>query len=227
MKKNLFLPIFIVATAFANLNGQWIQTLELQPETPTIADSIYLIATVQTPHSSCSLNRAEVNIQNAVVGINACYANGILTAICQRTDTIALGKIEEVGDYELLFMASIVNDFDDTTCMGPFVSEMSSFNFTVDFANPIVEVDASTDFELFPNPSKGIVEVLFKNETPFYGQLEWFDQYGKKVHSQSINPTNHYAPIRVNLGHLPNGLYYCSLTTSNQIRFTKRLMLIP
>lgn len=226
MKKTAQLCFLLVLTTLSNAYSQWIQTLDILPENPTTTDSIFLIATVQTPNSTCNLNEAKVIIENSVVGVNACYAHGMLTAICQRTDTIALGKYEQAGEYELLFMASLTGDFNDTTCMSPSGSTMSSFNFMVDLANPVSAINPGAEFEIYPNPSRGTIELLFKNKNPFSGQVQWFDQYGKLVHSLFVETTNQNVPLRVNLSHLSNGLYYCMLIGADNRKATKRMMLI-
>lgn len=225
MKRNIYFIALIVCCITYHSQGQWIQTLELRPEMPTTADSIYLIATVQTPNSTCNLNHTEVTIENSVVGVNACYAHGLLTAICQRTDTISLGKIEEVGSYELLFMASLTG-FEDTTCTAPQGSMMSSFNFTVDLANPVSAVNPASDFNIYPNPSSGTVDLVFRDTKPFNGFVKWFDQYGREVHRLPIQHLNPSESTRVNLKHLPDGLYYCVLIADDQIKITKRMMII-
>lgn len=225
MKKNpLFLFLFIISLVPYS-KAQWIQTLEILPASPTVADSIYLIATVQTPNSTCALNQSVVTIENGVVGVNACYAHGLLTAICQRTDTISIGKIDQPGTFELLFMASLT-DFGDTTCTTPQGSMMSSIEFMVDIADAVSETPTTRGFDIYPNPSHGQVDLHFHTGEPFKGQIRWVDQYGKMVYHTQVREAQTSQPLRINLSHLPDGLYYCTVTTEEQHTFTKRIMLI-
>lgn len=226
MKQRFILSLLLLAGFLSQTQAQWIQTLEIMPATPTTADSVYLVATVQTPHSPCTLNHTEVTFEGKVIGINTCYANGMLTALCQRTDTIPLGRIEEVGSYELLFMANLTNDLSDSTCMPPFSSMMSSTNFMVDLANSVSETRSTFDFDLSPNPSKGVVNLSFDIKSAVEGQLLWFDQYGKKVFELpvSFGPTTNTKQI--NLNHLASGVYYCTFLTNTNSRITKKLVLL-
>jgi hypothetical protein len=81
----------------------YVDPLEIIPASPNEGDSIYVVTNVTTPNQGEYLGYTILD-NGSDIRIEACYYNGMLTALESYTDTINLG-VKTAGDYDILFVA--------------------------------------------------------------------------------------------------------------------------
>ena len=92
MKKN-FLLSFCFARGVVQVPAQWINNLSVSPPAPTTADSITLYAECSFPYGSCNPSLVSFNRSGNDFYGDALHCMGMLTVICDYTDTFAVGQL--------------------------------------------------------------------------------------------------------------------------------------
>ena len=77
--------------------------------------------------------------------------------------------------------------------------------------------------KIYPNPSTGIFDVQIKEIVP----TEWvlFNSSGQRIHIKQKNliPSIGNSGMKLNLGHLPDGIYFLKFSTPKGEEFVKLL----
>lgn len=129
----------------------YVDAIELIPASPADTDSVYLITHVTTPNMGSYLGYVFTDL-GTTLKVEACYYNGMLTALQSYTDTINLG-VRPAGNYTVDFIAYLSNDnsvcdYADTTVTSASLTITGSLN-TAEIRN---------NLRVYPNPVKdGIV----------------------------------------------------------------------
>jgi endonuclease/exonuclease/phosphatase family metal-dependent hydrolase len=92
---------------------------------------------------------------------------------------------------------------------------------TTTLSDGINTADAGS-FDVFPNPSKGAVQINTKGRSPIE-TIRVFDQMGRMVFVETFQGNNSNSFF--DLSHLPSGMYSISLATVDGERATKKLVL--
>jgi hypothetical protein len=101
MKKTVLLTLAFALVAWS-APAQWINSLSVFPPSPTTADSIILYADCSFPNGSCDPSLVSFNrVGNDFYG-NALHCMGLLTVICDYTDTFTVGTLP-AGSYGFHF----------------------------------------------------------------------------------------------------------------------------
>ncbi len=98
-------------------------------------------------------------------------------------------------------------------------------NINVTGSNTIVsnqEINSLSEFNISPNPSTGYLDLSIEFEKQNNYQIRIFDAVGKMVHQQG--GSNIQLNERIDLSHLPNGIYFINLMVADQM-ITKKLIL--
>jgi hypothetical protein len=82
-----------------------------------------------------------------------------------------------------------------------------------------MEEITETSISIFPNPA--ITELRIKNEELKIERIEIYDVFGKKLFSQISGLTSQ---ISIDVSHLPPGIYFVTITNSEQQKFTKKFV---
>jgi len=92
MKKiGLVLIFSILFINYTTYNAQnIISSVLINPSNPTTDDTIYIYSNMQFTSSSCELDVSSVNVNGLVISTNSHHCLGMLTTICQTTDTFKL-----------------------------------------------------------------------------------------------------------------------------------------
>ncbi len=134
------------------LKGQNITNLQPYPIPAMSNAPSYLIASTMFSSGGCSISNYTVSIDYSgiipAIEVHAYYCMGMLTIICERTDTIPLGTLP-AGAYSLTFQVHYAN-YTETNCIGPFVNgDMGDTSFIVSEASlgSIVDLDTFYPFQ--------------------------------------------------------------------------------
>jgi hypothetical protein len=100
--------------------SQAINSLTILPTNPTTEDSVKVIASVWIPSGPCWLQQAGVSPIGQDVNVYAGYDAGMLTVICNSTDTVTLGRFGEgtyTCNYNLIYpyFTSAIDDIMSVT----------------------------------------------------------------------------------------------------------------
>ncbi|MDD3686154.1 MAG: T9SS type A sorting domain-containing protein, partial [Bacteroidales bacterium] len=86
----------------------------------------------------------------------------------------------------------------------------------------IEELIADNSFEIYTNPTNGIVTIKTNDQYYENFKVEIFDALGRKVNSDVINSGS--GEYSTNLGNYPEGLYIVRIYT-NEFSINKKLLL--
>lgn len=91
-------------------------------------------------------------------------------------------------------------------------------------ANPprLSDPDLVGKFELFPNPATEVFKLEYYSEVEETATLELLDITGRTVYSESLGSAEGLRTTTVNVSHLPQGMYICTVQTASGVK-TKKL----
>ncbi len=95
--------------------------------------------------------------------------------------------------------------------------------FTVDRTTAVQELPAGYAFELFPNPSSGVVQLRLRAPRALGGALEIYDLRGERVWRQGL-PKEQEHRLRLDLHFLPSGLYLLRAVVGEEVLVRKILL---
>ena len=125
------------------------------------------------------------------------------------TGDIGLGTATNVADLSGCFDLS--NPISVTRLTGTDCDALSVDDF-----------DSNFDFNLYPNPAKDVVNIVFNSNRIIDLEIQLFDVLGKQVYRNSINSQNN---MSIDVSNLDNGTYFVNITdTSSGNRTTKRII---
>jgi hypothetical protein len=124
-----------------------ISDVHIIPAQPNTTDDIKIAWKATFTSSDCSLNIANVNIEDNHVNLMLNYTIGLASAICYSYDTISIGTLA-AGDYTLSHALSI-NDLD-------MIILSDTVNFSVTQGNVgLTNINAGDKgYEIYPNPTQ-------------------------------------------------------------------------
>jgi hypothetical protein len=79
-----------------------------------------------------------------------------------------------------------------------------------------IESNATTIASVYPNPSKGIINVNFSSVSENDFSLQLLDMYGNIQQSLSNNDINGQYSVSIDFSHLANGVYFVKLIENGQ-----------
>ena len=147
-----FVPIFTLLyfcslQAFAQ--GGMITSFSIQPVNPTEGDEIEIYADVSFPSGGCDLDFIAYPISGTTINATAHHCIGMLTVICNTTDTFELGQLP-AGSYT--FDLTLTSGAGGPGCSPGFIpDDNDQFQFTVSPAVGIEEFELLKEL-IYPNP---------------------------------------------------------------------------
>lgn len=223
MKKTL--SALLLTLAVSNAFGQFIQGVNISPQNPTSNDTIRVVATGYLPSSGCDDRTITISQQGSQININALHCMGLLTTICNVSDTVLIPPLP-AGTYTLNF--SLEGGFLPAPCVasGPTASNTSSF-----IVSPVsqpandnaLDLDGIDDFVFAPNASNLIAGssnlsmsmwVYPRNSFPSYPDFDGFggfrDDFAGDFYLLQLSGTDVEARLRNNTG-TPYTMVYSGL----------------
>ena len=122
----------------------YVDPLEIIPASPNEGDSIYVVTNVTTPNQGEYLGYTIID-NGSDIRIEACYYNGMLTAIESYTDTINLG-VKAAGVYDIQFVAYLSTS--TTMCTYSDSNEVS----TTTTVYLTLKEESGPRLSFYPNP---------------------------------------------------------------------------
>lgn len=215
--KSVILQAICLLLIQSNLFGQIysIDNVYINPENPTTADTVFLIGEIRTSSAGCFLSNTDLTIDqgNNTIGIENCYHIGPLDTICPSIDTMLLGQFQ-AGDYQVLFRAkgSELASNPDAICTNYFNEMTKEIAISISETNAINNEQKAPLFHLIRNPAKEYALFQIKN-TQANSEIIIIDNLGRVIVKQKLQNANTQT-AKINIQHLPIGVYYCQLVNN-------------
>lgn len=191
----LFLSVF-------SCPAQSIINLKVSPGNPNSAQNLLAIATEQFPSSGCPRSSWIVNATTNTIQVYSYHNMGMLTAICNTTDTIPFGPLP-AGSYTLIF--NLLND------QNAQVWDSDTISFVVTGTVGKEEFQKQK-LSIYPNPSSTGVFVV-NSETEWQNlHPALYTVLGEKLNADRAFETNQ----RIDLSTEPEGIYVLEYGAGNK-----------
>ena len=102
----------------------------------------------------------------------------------------------------------------------------TKYNFSVGYKLGTEEEELSYNFDIYPNPSNGVFNIMLNNFIGNTVSIEVYNELGQKVSvisNDSENPEG-YWKTQLDLSYLERGIYFVKVIADNQIQ-TKRIVI--
>ena len=197
----------MLASLFPNLNQY--NEYTVGPIYPSSNDTIYVYIDLAFPTSSCVLDNSSVQVSGNNITASSQYCLGILTSICNTTDTIVIMPLPAAVNYYFNYFLS-VGSLPLPCSPGVVPNDSLSFDFAVEH---IAGIDEKSTFSygLSPNPTLGTFEVYLPSfiEDEFSYLIK--NNQGGLVQSTGIIESN----IQKFDLNLKSGMYYVILSSKS------------
>ena len=203
MKKLVLLAILALTThTFSYAQYGVIDIITILPISPTTNDQVFAIVSVHVSSSNCTLDISTPTVNGNNIDLDVYYCGGMLATICDRTDTISLGFLQE-GTYDLKTIMY-------GGCGPYFPSDtLTSPSFTVSLATQTSSISRiENPFMIYPNPLEGNT-LHIQNTFNKHYSLICYDLSGKVVYSALSNENLNTLEPNINAG-----FYFLKISTS-------------
>lgn len=185
-----------------------ITNITMDPIYPNSNDTIYLYIDLAFPTSSCVLDNSSVQVSGNNITASSQYCLGILTSICNTTDTIVIMPLPAAVNYYFNYFLS-VGSLPLPCSPGVVPNDSLSFDFAVEH---IAGIDEKSTFSygLSPNPTLGTFEVYLPSfiENEFSYLIK--NNQGELVQSGIIESNIQKFDLN-----LKSGMYYVILSSKS------------
>jgi hypothetical protein len=197
----------------SEVQAQWINGLSISPSNPTTADSIYAYADCSFTAGGCPPWTMNHSINGSNISANALHCVGMLTVICQYTDTFSLGTLP-AGTYTFTFQVDEGHGGPPCTA-GIVPGPSASITFTVSVATSVPQISGDNMFSFAPNPVED--KIMFMNKTKAAMPVRIFDVTGKTVMEKIISA----AGEEISVSDLIPGIYFLE-NRGSRFKFIKQ-----
>lgn len=205
MKKIIY---FIILLLIVNtrLSAQWINNIQYHPSNPTTTDTISFYVSLIFPSGTCDQHAQGFNINGNKIEAFALHCLGMLTYICNHTDTFKINPLPP-GLYSFHFKLD-VGMLPFPCSPGTVAGPTDSVTFVV---NPVTGIGNSTGHvaNVFLQENNLIVEINNMQEL----FLSIYDLNGKIVRSETFSN----GLLRLPLNFLNSGAYFYTLSSGTKI----------
>jgi hypothetical protein len=222
MKRSIGLMSLIILLSCSEARSQWINSISISPQFPSSIDTIYIYADCSFPSGSCDQHIQGVVPNGNTLQAFATHCIGMLTFICNYTDTFKLDPLSP-GNYLFDFQVnsgSLPSPCNPGIAPGP----KDSLRFTVTSANFVHTLTAGA-YSIYPNPSNGKFYLKRKPGLNPIGEESYFvyDPFGK-VACQGVL---HSQMQELDISNLNDGVYLLQINQGQQTSLqTLKLVLI-
>ncbi len=205
MKKIIYtLSIFLCLNA--TLSAQWINSIQYQPSNPTASDTVTFYVALSFPSGTCDQHTQGININGNKIEAFALHCLGMLTYICNHTDTFKVNPLP-AGLYSFHFQLDA--GMLPSPCTPGIISGPSdSITFVVSPVTGINQVNEEL-ISVFVKGNDLIIESHQKKNSRIF----IYDLNGKLIRTNEI--TNDF--LRINIALLSKGKYLYSVTSGNKV----------
>lgn len=185
--------IIISSNLIYPVQAQEIISVEILPEYPTSADEVLFVVSTSFPFLECRLDSLHPFFACGAFAYDAFYGSSFDTGLCERTDTVNLGVLEDGFypiTYRMYFLGwSQVDQVDTVISVGAVGLNEQKHNNSV--------------LKVWPNPSNGILNILPEEKAD---RIHIYTYGGQLVETYEIG-NREIEQITVSL---PAGLYICT-----------------
>ena len=183
-----------------------ITSIEVIPAMPTIADSVYLVGHFQFTSGGCDKQFFTASLLGNHVVASAQHCTGMLTYICDVSDTLNLG-ILPFGTYTVdLTLSSGAAPIPCTPGIVPDDNDSTSFNVIA----PLSIAENNIGFRLTPNPAKEMLTFSGNELKRLVGeQVVVYGLNGSIVKAEPLD-----AEYNMDVSELNPGLYFVKIGPS-------------
>jgi hypothetical protein len=199
--KKIYPSLIMLLLCTFSAQAQWILGLNTSPSNPTTNENIQIIADVSFPSGDCQEKTLNLSSMGNTFMGSALHCVGILTFICNTTDTFNLGQLPE-GTYTFKFELNMGQGPSPCT-PGIAPGDQDSITFTVTTATGIHSVNDEA-FAVFPNPGKD--GFLVKVKGYIDPNVTITDLQGRSILKLNVSSEQ-----RIDLAQLANGQYLVEL----------------
>ena len=228
MKKTDILLTIVLCFSLCTLSQAqgFISSITIIPSNPTTSDTIYVYADLTFSNSDCELEYSGFTIVGNSIPASSHHCLGMLTAICQITDTFKINPLS-AGIYD--FMLTLSSGFGGAPgppCTPGIVpDDYDTIQFEVIYPTIIKTINTSQlDFTFYPNPNEGLFNYSISQELSICNnnELVIFSSNGQEVLSNLIRDQKGTIPLD-----LESGIYFVRMRMNNgQLTSMKKLLLI-
>ena len=194
--KQLFTLAIVISSALLFAQGG-ISSITVVPTNPTVDDGVVIYVDVQFSSGDCQLDNQGVGTNGFNIGAYAHHCVGMLTVICETTDTFEIGQLP-AGDYTFYF--TLTSGFGGPGCSAGIVpDDVGQILFTVTNSVGIQELTSESGF-IYPNPTTGIISL----KKPLTCQTILSNIEGQKLREFDAGNKE------LDLSDLPAGIYFLS-----------------
>lgn len=177
--KHLFTFFLFSIFSFQLLAQGTIVGFSVNPPNPTVADEVEVYVDVSFPSGGCELDDQNFGLNGTSITASAHHCVGLLTVICNTTDTFAIGQLP-AGNYT--FDLTLTSGSGGPGCTPGIVpDDNDQFQFTVSPSVGIDEVEELHGF-IYPNPFKDEIQL----KRPLQSEAVITDLNGRTV--RTIQP---------------------------------------
>ena len=134
-----------------------IQSISIQPASPTVVDTIEIVVDLQFPNSDCILDTSSIGLSGNTYYAYTHHCLGMLTTICNTTDTFLLYPPHTAGNYAIDL--TLTSGAAPAPCTPGFaIDDNLVLNFTILDIVGSMEIDGE-EFLIYPNPANIFLHV--------------------------------------------------------------------
>jgi hypothetical protein len=197
-----------------NLKAQLpaINKLVIIPANPTSNDIVKVIGYTTFSSGGCPLTSSSLKINGTKITLHVCHTPGILTVICNSTDTLIIGKLD-AGVYELhyyLYDARMLAHYD-----------LDTVYFTVQLAVGLQLSDNSGQkIDAYPNPVSKEINLEFKNHSAEGYNISFYSVTGQKL--KTIKESKNI--IKIDISDLADGIYFMVISNEQEKLWSQKII---
>jgi subtilisin-like proprotein convertase family protein len=165
-------------------------------------------------NQECTGIATNINVSVSDAGIPlVCSGNPVISGVVKpRSPLNALNNLQAEGVWTL----RVADDFE----LNGGVINSFSLDFCTIQNDLSIGAESTLDFTVYPNPSKGILNIQLSSLTGDSASADIYDVQGRKVASTTI--TNSLTQLSID--NLTNGVYFVVVNQNNQ-KTTKKIVL--
>lgn len=207
MKKIIYLTALIISLSSA-VKAQWINNIQIQPAAPTTTDTVLVLVSLSFPSGNCDQHTQGFNINGYTIEAFALHCLGMLTYICNHTDTFKINPLP-AGPYKFRFELNTgMLPFPCTPGIMTGISDSTSFVISpVTGFTSQAAVQEAVSLTLDEN----ILTVFNTHSGKSF--LYVFDQTGKLIFTEEIKN----GVLRMDVSYLSKGTYLFSVSSEGRI----------
>lgn len=218
--KSLLIAVWFTLSGWAVSHGQWIQSFTVIPSNPTTSDTVRILTHCMFPAGGCSDHVQYSYVTGNEIDAFAHHCLGVLTVICNYTDTFVIPPLPVPGNYLFRFTLDIGQG--SVPCMpGMIPTQKDSIIFQVTLPTSISELIQGDAVKVVPNPSTGVflLEGLDEYQYPVTATLFGVD--GKLIRELVIQKPKDL----LDLQRLTAGWYHLNMVAATGEKFVVPLII--